>query len=132
AYLSEEKIREYVMNIGIRYNTIYYNRTFTTTGGAQVEFSEHENNYGFLVDEEGEYAQLVADIQANTAVEREPVYAYRGVRHSGRDDLVGTYVEVSLGAQHLWFYKDYSLIVETDIVSGCIAKNTPTQRGVFP
>ena len=130
-YLSEEKIREYVMNLGKEYNTIYYARTFHTTGGSEIVYSETENNYGYLIDEEGEYAQLLSDIQSNVQTEREPVYAYKGVGRNGRDDM-GSYVEVSIGAQHLWFYKDYQIVFETDVVTGCIAKNTPTQTGIFP
>ncbi len=130
-YLSEEKIREYVMGIGQRYNTIYYQRTFHTSLGTDITFSENENEYGYLVDEEGEYAQLLADIQANTKTEREPVYAYSGVGRQGRDDMA-SYVEVSIAAQHVWFYKDYQLVVESDVVTGCIAKNTPTQTGIYP
>ncbi len=130
-YLSEEKIREYVMGIGQRYNTIYYERAFHTSLGTDITFSEGENEYGYLVDEEGEYAQLLADIQSNTKTEREPVYAYAGVGRQGRDDM-GSYVEVSISAQHAWFYKDYQLIVDTDVVTGCIAKNTPTQTGIYP
>lgn len=91
-----------------------------------------ENEYGYLVDEDGEYAQLMADIQANTAVEREPVYAYSGYKRNGTDDLAGTYVEVNLTAQHIWFYVDGELVVESDIVSGCVSKKTETQTGAFP
>ncbi len=130
-YLSEERIREYVMTLGQKYNTIYYERSFHTTGGSDITFSENDNNYGYLIDEEGEYAQLLADIQSNTQTEREPIYAYAGVGRHGRDDMA-SYVEVSIGAQHLWFYKDYQLLYETDVVTGCIAKNTPTQTGIFP
>ena len=130
-YLSEERLREYVMNMGQKYNTIYYDRTFHTTAGNDIVFSEHDNNYGYLIDEEGEYAQLLSDIQSNVQTEREPVYAYTGVGRHGRDDMA-SYVEVSIGAQHLWFYKDYQLMIETDVVTGCIAKNTPTQTGIYP
>ena len=130
-YLSEERLREYVMNMGQKYNTIYYDRTFHTTGGSDIVFSEHDNNYGYLIDEEGEYAQLLSDIQANVQTEREPVYAYSGIGRHGQDDMA-SYVEVSIGAQHLWFYKDYQLLLDTDVVTGCIAKNTPTQTGIYP
>ncbi len=130
-YLSEERIREYVMDIGQRYNTIYYERNFHTSLGTDITFSEHDNNYGYLVDEEGEYAQLLADIQANTQTEREPVYAYAGVGREGRDDM-STYVEVSISAQHVWFYKNYQLQIESDVVTGCVAKGTPTHTGIFP
>ena len=45
---------------------------------------------------------------------------------------MASYVEVSIGAQHLWFYKDYQLLLESDVVTGCVAKGTPTQTGIFP
>ena len=51
--LSEEKIRAYVTSLAAKYNTIYYTRTFTTTGGQQITFTDSENNYGYLVDEMG-------------------------------------------------------------------------------
>ncbi len=129
--LSEEKIRAYVTNMAAKYNTIYYTRTFTTTSGREIEFPEYENEYGYLVDEEGEYQQLLADIQGNAPVEREPVYSYSGVGRDGVNDLV-EYVEVDLSQQHLWFYKDGALIIDSPLVSGCVAKKNETQTGIFP
>ena len=130
-YLSEEKIREYVMALGQKYNTIYYPRNFTTSLGNTIEFSENDNNYGYLIDEEGEYQQLLADVQGNTETEREPVYAYTGVDRSGTDDM-RTYVEVSISMQHVWFYKEHALVTEGDVVTGCVAKKTETQTGIYP
>ena len=82
---------------------------------------------------------MVADIRSNTEVEREPVYYSTNdydnpvyLRRNGTDDLAGTYVEVCLSNQHLWFYKDYGLIIDTDIVSGCVAKKAETKTGAFP
>ena len=126
-YLSEEKLREYVMQLGQKYNTIYYNRTFHTSTGADIKFGESENNYGYLIDEEGEYTQLLADIQANTETEREPVYLYSGIDRSGTDDM-RTYVEVSISAQHLWFYASRSFGRSTSLrssISACILSISP-------
>ena len=41
-------------------------------------------------------------------------------------------VEVNLTKQHLWYYLDGQLLVESDIVSGSVAKKAETQTGVFP
>ena len=130
-YLSEEKLREYVMTLGQKYNTIYYNRSFNTSLGTTIQFGETENNYGYLIDEEGEYQQLLADIQGNSETEREPVYAYTGIDRSGTDDM-RTYVEVNISMQHLWFYKEHALVIEGDVVTGCVAKKTETQTGIYP
>ncbi len=130
--LDESAVREYVAELASKYNTIYYDREFQTTGGTTVSFQGMYNEYGYLIDEEAEFAQLLSDIQANTAVEREPVYSHTGYARDGVDDLAGTYVEINLTAQHLWFYKGGELIVESDFVSGSVAKGTETQTGVFP
>lgn len=43
----------------------------------------------------------------------------------------GTYVEVNLSAQHLWYYKDGECLVETDVVTGCANRNMTTPNGVY-
>ena len=132
AAFDETAIQAYVTELASKYNSIYYDRRFQTSLGTTVTIPGTENEYGYLVDEAGEYAQLMADIQANAAVEREPVYSYSGYKRDGADDLAGTYVEVNLTTQHIWFYVDGELIVESDIVSGCVSKKTETQTGAFP
>ena len=130
--LDEAAIRTYINQMAAKYNTIYYDRTFHTSTNTDVTIPGTENEYGYLVDEEGEYQQLMSDIAANTEVEREPVYSYSGYAREGVDDLAGTYVEINLTAQHLWFYVKGSLVVESDIVTGDVAKKTETQTGAFP
>ncbi len=132
AVFDEESMYLYVMEMAQKYNTIYYDRKFYTSVGTTVTIPGALNEYGYMIDEDAEYSQLWSDIQANAPVEREPVYSYQGYHRSGRDDLAGTYVEVNLSAQHLWYYLDGVLIVESDLVSGCVAKKTETQVGVFP
>ena len=53
---------------------------------------------------------------------REPVYSSKGMQRNGTDDLAGSYIEVSLDAQHLWLYRDGGLVTETDIVSGALQR----------
>ena len=114
--LNEDEVKAFVENLATEYNTIYRKRTITTSHGTEKELVS--NDYGYKIDYDSEVAQLTADITSNTAVQREPIYSKRGYSRNGKDDVNGTYVEVDLTNQHLWFYKDYKLIVETDIVSG--------------
>ncbi len=138
--LSDEKIRAFVQDLEYRYNTRYLDRTFHTTYGNDIVIPGGLNEYGYRINEDAEVQQLVTDLYNNTATSREPVYySVNGdygnplyYHREGRDDLAGTYVEVNLSAQHLWFYKNYSLIVESDIVSGSVAKGAETQTGAFP
>lgn len=127
--LNEEAVRSYVENLASNYNTIYRKRTITTSHGNEIELAS--NDYGYKVDYEGEVAQLLADIAANAPVEREPVYSKRGYSRNGKDDVNGTYIEIDLTNQHIWFYKDYQLIVESDIVTGKPSYQETTE-GAFP
>jgi len=37
-----------------------------------------------------------------------------------------TYIEVDMGAQHMWAYKDGALLIDTDVVTGNISRNYGT------
>ena len=137
--LNDTMVSEYITSIAARYNTRHYDRNFHTSLGTDIVIPSSENDYGYTVNEEAEFSQLIADIRSNTEVEREPIYYATNsdygnplyYRRDGRDDLAGTYVEVNLTTQHLWFYKDYATIMDTDIVSGCVAKDAETKTGTF-
>ena len=129
ASLREEEIYNYAYDLAARYDTLYYQRDFTTHDGRTISFES--GDYGYQIDKDAEAEQLIQDIHANTETEREPVYAVKGYKRNGRDDICGNYVEVNLSQQHLWFYKDGELIVETDIVSGLPRDGRGTVTGIF-
>lgn len=128
--LDEDAIKTYISDLANKYNTIYVPRTFHTSTGTGVTIEGNE--YGYRIDQDGEYAQLVEDLKSGTAVTRDPVYSKTGYQRNGTDDLAGSYIEVSLDAQHLWLYKDGNLVTETDIVSGKPVKGRETYRGAWP
>ena len=138
--ISDVAAYEFVERLGQKYNTLHYDRNFHTSIGTDIVIPSSENDYGYQIYEDGEYSQLLLDLESNTDVEREPVYVQSATdygnpvyyRRDGRDDLAGNYVEVNLSLQHLWFYKDGNLIVDTDVVTGCVSKNSETKTGVFP
>lgn len=127
--LREEEVYDYVYNMAARYDTLYYPREMTAHDGHTVTYES--SDYGYQIDPDAEAAQLISDIYSNTAVKREPVYAVKGYKRSGKDDICGNYVEVNLSQQHLWFYLDGELIVETDLVSGLPTKERETATGMF-
>ena len=61
---------------------------------------------------------------------REPEYSQKAASHSG-NDYGNTYVEINLTAQHLYFYANGKLLVESDFVSGNAAKGWSTPAGAY-
>ncbi len=137
--LNQEKMSAFVKDLVARYNTRYRVRKFTTSKGKEIEIPENLNEYGYRINESAELEQLAADLTSGQVVEREPVYyrtnqwdnpLYYG--REGRDDLAGNYIEVSIDDQHLWFYKDGKLFLESDVVTGDITKDAGTATGAYP
>lgn len=139
AVIREEEVRSYVEQLAQKYTTRYRDRVFYTTWGGAVTFTPGMNEYGYTILEEAEFEQLKADILSGQKVLREPVYMYYNdwgcplfLSRNGMDDLNGTYVEVSLNAQHMWYYRNWQLVVESDVVTGDVTKKLGTASGVFP
>lgn len=126
--IDEEQAAEYVKGLAETYDTSNKARSFTTTYGPTVTL--HTNAYGWRIDREGEVEQLLADIKEGKQVSREPVYK-QTARSRGSQDHGGTYVEINITAQHLYFYKNGSLVVESDFVSGNLSKGWGTPSGAF-
>ncbi len=130
AVIEDQPVYDLVYNMAAKYNTLYLPRTFTTTNNQTITFES--SDYGWQIDQDAEAQQLFADIRSNSTVVREPIYSTRGYQRNGTDDLDGCYVEIDLTKQHLWFYMNGELVIETDFVSGLPKDNRETVTGVFP
>lgn len=126
--INEEKVAEYVQYLATTYNTYGDTRAFHTSSGDVVNIGG--GDYGWVISKSKEKAQILTDLQNGSPVEREPVYE-QTARKSGTDDIGNTYIEIDYGRQHLWFYKEGSLVVESDIVSGNISQQNGSVDGIF-
>ncbi len=124
---AQQLIQDIYANTAVEREPVYAVKGYKRNGQIHYESSD----YGYQIDCDAEAQQLIQDIYANTAVEREPVYAVKGYKRNGQDDVVGTYVEADLTKQHLWFYIDGKVVVESDFVSGLPKDGRETATGVF-
>lgn len=129
SYIDDEYVYNYAYELAAKYDTYHYPHEFVTSDGATLTFDG--SDYGYKISCDAEAEQILADIASNTAVEREPVYEVKGFSRNGRDDFNGNYVEVNLTKQHLWFYREGELVVETDLVSGLPKDGRETATGIF-
>lgn len=125
----EEGIKKYVDYIGKTYNTFGKTRTFKTSYGDVIKVSG--GDYGWWLNRSKEAQELIELIKSGANLKKEPVY-FQTAQQYGDDDIGSTYVEVNLTAQHLFFYKEGKLVVESDFVSGNLAKNYGTPTGTYP
>lgn len=126
--IDESKIKDYLSTLSKKYNTIGKTRNFKTTNGETVSVSG--GDYGTKIDVSGESDYLVEVIKKGTVENKEPKYSQKAMA-KGDNDIGNTYVEVSLSGQHLWFYKDGSLVTEGPVVTGNISNGTGTPSGTY-
>lgn len=86
----------------------------------------------WIIDPDGEAAQLTADINSHRDVSRKPVYLREGAGEYSKELNIGnTYVDVDLSRQHVNYFKNGTQKFECDCVSGCIAAGHGTPTGVY-
>lgn len=123
------KVSGYVEELSIGHDTYNKAKTLKTSYGPTIKISG--GHYGWKINRGAEAEALTAIIKAGESVEREPEYSQKAASRSG-NDYGSTYVEMNLTAQHLFFYKDGKLLVESDFVSGNVSKGWTTPPGAFP
>ena len=124
----EEAVRAYIDTLGDKYNTIGKKRSFQTSYNQTVEVTQ--GNYGWRMNRVDETLALIEDIKAGESKAKEPVYLARAAQY-GENDIGGTYVEINLTAQHVFFYKDGKLMVDCDCVTGTVSKGMDTPEGIY-
>lgn len=127
-HLDKDKVRDYVENMADETDTLGGTRKFKSISGNHVTVSG--GTYGWQMDRETEYNHLVSAIKEAKTEKRTPEYFQKG-KSRKTNDLGSTYVEVDLGSQHLWFYKNGKTLVSTDVVTGCVAKGRSTPQGTY-
>lgn len=127
--LNEDGVKAYVDYIGKNYNSFGRVREFQTSYGDVLQIKG--GDYGWWLNRPAEVEELLQLIQNGEKLVKTPVY-FQTAQQYGKDDIGDTYVEVNLTAQHLFFYKDGELILETDFVSGNVSKGWGTPVGTYP
>lgn len=126
-YLDEEKAAAFLEECSMRYDAYGKERTFTTTLGKEVVLP---CSYGWLVDWEFEKDELIPLIYEGTVTKKEPLYNKEGYS-KGSNELGGSYVEIDMSNQHLYLYIDNNIVLESDIVTGCMSNGCYTPAGIF-
>jgi hypothetical protein len=126
--VDDTKVTNFVQFMASTYNTYGDVRNFKTSMGDKVKIGG--GDYGWVIDKEKEKEQIYADLEQGGAISREPVYSQTAVQY-GSNDIGDTYIEIDYTNQHLWYYKDGKLVIDTDVVTGNISRGNGSPDGVF-
>lgn len=126
--VDDEKVTNFVQQMASTYNTYGDVRDFKTSMGDKVKIGG--GDYGWVIDKEKEKAQIYEDLAQGGHIEREPVYS-QTAKEYGAYDIGATYVEIDYTNQHLWYYEDGELIIDTDIVTGNLSRWNGSPDGLF-
>lgn len=124
--INQDALDTYVTELSGKYSVEGTSGSFQTTGGGTVGLTVSYN--GLYVDSDGLAQDIVTCMQEGISETRTAPY-----QPSGNRDMAygGTYVEVNLSSQHLWFYKNGERLVSTSLVSGKVAENMCTPTGIY-
>ena len=133
--LKDEPVDEFFNAIADKYDTYQTKRQFETTGAGTIEVGGGaQDSYGFLLDVDQTKAAVEEAILSGTS---QTVDAYWEIpaktRNQKNGDIGNTYVEIDISRQHMWYYRNGELFIDTDVRTGTesSAQWTPTTVGVF-
>ncbi len=127
--VDQDKVLEYVDELSAKYNTYGFERSFTTSTGAQVQLTR--GDYGWLVNKSKMAADITTKIQQQDSTPSDLIFAQYAENLWDGSDFGNSYVEISIDNQHLWMYVNGTCIVDTPIVTGCVSNGHSTPRGIY-
>lgn len=128
--LVREQVEQWVDALALQYNTCDTEREFASSRGELVRVKY--STYGTELDTKAEKAYLWQALSLRREEEEKHIPAYRQegfVR--GLDDIGDTYIEVDMTEQHMYYYVEGELVLDTDVVTGKTAgKRRGTPEGI--
>lgn len=123
--VDEKAVRQYLDQMAGKYNTLETKRKFKTTGKGEIEVG------GSGIDTLG----YKLNIEETIPVVKESIFNQKPVEvvWEEKGDLGNTYVEIDISRQHMWYYINGELFIDTDVRTGTesSAQWTPTTEGAF-
>lgn len=126
--VNKDKVTEYVMYLGGKYDTFGQDKKFVATGKGEI--TVNGGIYGWQIDVAETTNLITEKLEAGEGGTIEPVYKLKGLSRK-TDDIGNTYVEIDLTRQHLWYYQDGKEVISTGIISGLPQEGRETPTGVF-
>lgn len=132
--ISDEAIEELIYSLFEEYNTYDNERQFYSCSRGEC-ITVEGITYGTLIDNEAEINYLTDLLTKNSPEETSeiihtPTYLhYTNIK--SKNDIGDTYIEIDITNQHLYYYENSDLKIDTDVVTGNMKRGYSTPAGVF-
>ncbi|MCR4892678.1 MAG: L,D-transpeptidase family protein [Lachnospiraceae bacterium] len=126
--LDESAIKDYVDTLARAHDTFGISRSFHTTAGSTITVKG--GDYGWWTDRPSTTQALLAMVKEGKSGEFTPVYFAEAAQY-GENDYGTSYVEIDLDNQHVYVYKNGSLVTQSSCVSGKVANGNYTPNGTY-
>ena len=123
--LDTEQVRQYVTDLGTKYNTSTNDTKFKSTKRGEVTVPV--GTYSWTIQTDSETEALKKAILTGQDFTRSPIV--QGGTTADHPLIEDTYIEVDLENQHMWYYKDGKQPLKQISFPG--KPSTPTPAGVF-
>ena len=127
--IDEDRAVAYIDDLLLMYNT-YNNKYFKTHSGDWVYVKK--GNYGNKINiaKEEEWFKEFVNSESERST-RTCEYLVEAAKYKEMNDFGDTFIEISLDEQHLWYYVDGEIFVDTPITSGSLYHGGTDPRVVF-
>lgn len=126
-HLNQDEVTEWVKTeLAYKTDTFGLDHEFTTHSGETITLKQ--GDYGWCIAREDTAKKIIEAVEAGKVETMEPEYLYEA-KFRGINDIGDSYIEVDLTNQKVYAYKDGDLLVESDVVTGCVAKGYDTPSG---
>lgn len=121
----ESKAGSFIDSIADEY-TYSLGRTTAVSGGY------NGNNHGWEVDRDAETSALINSIKNGQSINKSPAYKETACAKYLKKVSGDSFVEVDMGRQYLWFYKNGYIAAEGNVVTGNLSvSGCATPDGVY-
>ncbi|AIY79911.1 hypothetical protein FDC58_02205 [Clostridium botulinum] len=121
--LDESKVRNFVEGLASSYRS-------SLGTSIKVNGGYSGNNHGWEINVDEETRTLISLIKSGQTLTTYPSY-YQTLAASYFNNVSDTFVEIDMTNQHLWFYKNGYLVVQSDIVTGNMSAGYATPSGTY-
>lgn len=122
----ENGVSQFVEELAVKVNEANSNMQFTATDCEELATVNVPWTVRAQLDKEKQIAEINSLLGNSEPINTKPIYDRTII-----SDMLTSYIEIDISRQHIWFYKDGVLIMDTPCVTGNVSAGNDTPTGVF-